>query len=166
MSQELVRELATVLAAQETALGVLVGVLEDQERLLLHPDSAGLLASVESQEPVVAEIATLEKARVMIAEHLAADLGVAPGTLTLGRLASLFPTLPEDLGRLRTKLVALVRRVGQMNERNAFLAEKSLGYVERLLDQLVATLAPAPTYGAAGRACVGARTAGLLDREA
>ena len=166
MSQALVRELATVLAAQETALGTLVGALEDEERLLLHPDAARLLALLESQKQVVAEIAALERTRVTITEHLAAGLRVAPGTLTLGRLAALFPTLPENLGRLRTTLAARVRRVGQMNERNAFLAEKSLGYVERLLDQLVAALAPAPTYGAAGRAHVGARTAGLLDREA
>ena len=166
MSQERVRELATVLAAQESALATLVGVLEDQERLLLKPDARALLALIKSQEHVVAEILELEKARLKVTEQLAADLQVAPRTLTLGRLAEIFPALPEDLGRLRTTLTTLVRRVGSINARNAFLAEKSLGYIERLLDQFVAALAPSPTYGAAGRAYAGARTAGLLDREA
>jgi len=165
MSQALARELATVLAAQETALGTLAGVLEDQERLLLAADSGGLLARLSSQERVVADLAGLEKTRMTITSQLAADLRVAPSTLTLGRVAALFPSLP-DLGRLHTKLDALVRRVSRVNERNAFLADKSLGYVERLIDHLVSSLAPAPTYGAAGRARVGAQTAGLLDREA
>jgi flagellar biosynthesis/type III secretory pathway chaperone len=165
MSQTLARELATVLAAQETALGTLVGVLEDQERSLLDADAGGLLARLTQQERVATDLVGLEHMRLTITERLAADLHVAPSTLTLGRLAVLFPALP-DLGRLHTTLATLVRRVSRVNERNAFLAEKSLGYVERLLDHLVTTLAPAPTYGSAGRARAGAQTAGLLDREA
>jgi flagellar biosynthesis/type III secretory pathway chaperone len=166
MSQEPVRALAAVLAAQEAALETLVGILEDHQRLLLHPDPSALLPRLSVYEHLVGQIAMLEQARLKLTEQLAIDLGVDVASLTLSRLSSLFPARPENLPRLHRSLAALVRRVSDLNVRNAFLAERSLGYVERLLDQFVAALAPAPTYGAEGRARVGTGTAALLDREA
>jgi flagellar biosynthesis/type III secretory pathway chaperone len=166
MGEALVRELATMLGAQETALGMLVDVLDEQERLLVRADASGLVVLLANQQHLLSEIVALETTRMRITEALAGDLGVPPATVTLGSLGSRFPRLADDLRDRRSRLIALVRRVADMNRRNGVLAELSLGYVARLLDHLVTALAPAPTYGAAGRARVGAASAGLLDREA
>jgi hypothetical protein len=99
---------------------------------------------------------------------LARALGVPEESLTLSALLERFPQPSAGLVQLRQDLRDLVETLLVLNTKNRFLAERSLGYVTQLLNQLVRVmdLAPEPTYAATGRTEQPVSIAPRLDRQA
>ena len=150
----LLDELIAVLVAEARECRQLLPLLEDQERALLRADAGALVALLGQQDVIARRLAG------------ALDLGAEP--LTVSKLIALFPGLAARLGRLREELQAVLTRLGRLNTRNGFLVERSLGYVERLFNQLMSAVAQAaaPTYAATGRTGRPVPALRFLDRSA
>lgn len=151
--QAILDELIAVLGAEAQECRRLLPLLEDQERALLRADAATLATLLGTLEPVAKRLAHLERDRQTLVGRLAGALELEGEALTVSKLIALFPEPSPRLARLRDELHAVVTRLAGLSRRNGFLVERSLGYVERLLNQLVSTiaLAAAPTYAATGR---------------
>lgn len=163
-----VDDLMAVLAAEAGECRRLLPLLEDQERALLRADARTALDLFKQQEPVALRLAQLEKGRRMLVGRLAAALGVDGEGLTLAKLLARVPDPPAGLTSLRAELRDLLDRLGALTRRNGFLVERSLWYVQRLLNHLVSSLAlgAPPTYAATGRAAHAVPALTFVDRRA
>lgn len=161
-------ELIAVLAAETQECRRLLPLLEDQERALLRADAATIVKLLGKQEPIASRLAELEQARRKLVRRLAGPLDLEDEALTVSKLMALFPEPAPRLASLRDELRDLVTRLGRLGVRNGFLVERSLGYVERLFNQLMSTiaLAAAPTYAATGRAGRSVPALRFVDRSA
>lgn len=161
-------ELIAVLVAEAQECRRLLPLLEDQERALLRADAAMLVALLGKQEPIARRIADLERGRQTLVSRLAGALALPDEALTVSKLITLFPEPSPRLARLREELQAVLTRLGRLNSRNGFLVERSLGYVERLFNQVMSAVAQAasPTYAATGRTGRPVPFLRFLDRSA
>ena len=163
-----VDELVGVLAAEAERLRRLLPLLEEQERALQGADAQAAMDLAERQARLAGELRALEQTRRAVVARLAAEVSLPPGQLTLSTLVGRLPRAPIDLTRLRGELQELGRRVTLLTQRNAFLLERSIGYVRGLLWAIVSVASPdTATYGASGRAdhpLAGAL--GVVDRQA
>lgn len=161
-------DLVSVLGAQAECLRRLQGLLEEQEAALLAADAHAVLDLTERQATVTAELRAIERRRQAVVAGLAGALALPHGPLTLSALLAQIPRAPVELSRLRRELGDTIRRLVALVRRNAFLLERSIGYVGDLLRALVAVAAPPmTTYAASGR--TERRTApvlGVVDRQA
>ncbi len=162
-----IEDLAALLGAEARELRRLLTLLKEQEGALLRGDAAALAGLGGLEEAFVRRLGLLEDQRRSLVERLAGDLGVPP-PLTLSALLRLLPEPPPRLIALRVELRDLLGRLSALNKRNGFLAERSVGYLDRLLTHLLAVLAPAttPTYARDGRAGRAAPVLRLVDRRA
>jgi hypothetical protein len=144
----------------------LLALLGDQQRALRGAHPAALLAALRQQERVLGGILALDVRRRVVVQHLAGGLGLDPAEVTLSALQRALPA--AGLGELRQALHGLLAQIQRANERNAVLASRGLGHVDRLVAQLAAALVPdgAPAYGAGGRTAAGAGSLGLVDHRA
>lgn len=163
-----IEDLTALLAAEARELRRLLALCEEQERVLLRGDAATLAGLTTLEESLVRRLALLEDQRRALVGRLARDLGTAPGALTLSGLLGLLPEPPPRLVALRDELHGLLGRLRALNERNGFLVERSLGYLDRLLNHLLAALSPgsAPTYAPNGRTGRAVPVLRLVDRRA
>lgn len=160
-------ELAAVLGAQARELRRLLELGEEQERTLLRGDAAALNALTARQETLARRLARLEDQRQTLVGRIARDLGTDPAALSLSALLRLLPEAPPALATAREEMRGLLGRLVALNARNGFLAERALGYLDRLLGHLLATLAPGvPTYASNGLTARAAPALQLFDREA
>lgn len=161
-------ELIAVLVAEAQECRRLLPLLEDQERALLRADAGALVALLGNQDAIARRLAELERGRQKLVHRLAGALALGDEPLTVSKLIALFPGLAARLGRLREELQAVLTRLGRLNTRNGFLVERSLGYVERLFNQLMSAVAQAaaPTYAATGRTGRPVPALRFLDRSA
>jgi len=164
----LLDELIAVLVAEAQECRRLLPLLEDQERALLRADAATLAMLLAKQEPIAQRLADLERGRQKLAHRLAGALELGDEALTVSKLITLFPEPEHRLARLRAELQALLTRLGRLNSRNGFLVERSLGYLERLFNQIMSAMAQAaaPTYAATGRTGRSVPALRFLDRSA
>jgi hypothetical protein len=164
----LLDEIIAVLAAEAEECRRLLPLLEDQERALLRADAAALVRLLGKQEPVAHRLIELELGRQELVRRLAGALGLGDEPLTVSRLIALFPEPRQRLARLRTELGGLLAQLGRLTARNGFLVERSIGYLERLFNQILsaAAMATAPTNAATGRSGRAVPTRQLLDRSA
>jgi flagellar biosynthesis/type III secretory pathway chaperone len=161
-----VDELLDLLSEEAQELRHLLPVLEDQQRALLDGNAPRVADLARRQETFAEHLAGLESGRRRLVAQVAADLGVAPGLLTLSTLADRLPDPPARLGALRNELRALLASLGALNRRNAFLLARSAEYLEGLLAHIVSVLSPSPTYGRQGHQGGAVPAVGLLDRRA
>lgn len=161
-------DLTALLGAEARELRRLLTLLEEQERVLLRGEATALAGLSTLEEALVRRLALLEDQRRALVGRLARDLGMAPAALTLSRLLSLLPEPPPRLPALREELGGLLGKLRALNARRGFLVERSLGYLDRLLNLLLAALSPgaAPTYAQDGRTSRAVPALQLVDRKA
>ena len=159
-------DLVGILGEQAQHLRRLLPLLERQERALLAADARAVLELTESQAFVTAELRVLEGKRRALAARLTAELGLPRETLTISALLAQIPSAPSELTRVRAELRDVGARVVTLTRRNAFVLERSIGYVSDLLRAVVDAAAPLPTYAASGLAERGTAALGVVDRQA
>jgi flagellar biosynthesis/type III secretory pathway chaperone len=159
-------ELLAVLGAQASELRRLLPLLDEQQRALVRADAGAVMDLTRRQEPVIRKLVGLEAERRRVLGGLATALGAEARGLTLSRVLRLVPDAPAGLARLGDELRGLGEGLRALNARNGYLIDRSLGYLERLLGQLVTSLAPAPIYAASGRAAPAVEARRLVDRRA
>lgn len=164
----LLDELIAVLVAEAQECRRLLPLLEDQERALLRADAGTLAALLGKQEPVALRLVELERGRQELVRRLAGVLEMGDEPLTVSKLITLFPEPRHRLTRLRAELGGVLAQLGRLTTRNGFLVERSLGYLERLFNQILsaAAQAAAPTYAATGRTGRPVPALSFLDRSA
>jgi hypothetical protein len=164
----LLDELIDVLVAEAQECRRLLPLLEDQERALLGADASALAALLSRQEPGARRLVELERGRQELVRRLHGMLDLGDEPLTVSRLIALFPEPRQRLARLRAELRGVLGEIGRLTARNGFLVERSLGYLERLFNQLMsaAAQAAAPTYAATGRTGRPVPALSFLDRSA
>jgi flagellar biosynthesis/type III secretory pathway chaperone len=158
--------LGEILAEQTRELRRLLDLLGEEQVALRKADAAGVMSSLRAQETTLARIRALEGQRAGVLASLATP-GVDPATLTLSRLLESWPDAAAGLAAAREELRALLAEVRRLNDRNATLVRRGLGFVDRLVAHLTAALAPerAPAYSAQGRTTT-VPSLGLVDRTA
>jgi flagellar biosynthesis/type III secretory pathway chaperone len=162
----LLEGLADILVEETACVRELLSVLEEQERVLLRADAAALAALVTRQQALVTSLGDLEGSRRATLGRLAGQLGVERERLTFSTLGQRVRAMPERLAAVRDELRQALGALARRNERNGFLLDRSLGYVERLLAQLLPTRTPVPVYAATGRATPVTPVLTRLDRRA
>jgi hypothetical protein len=127
------------LQAETAAQGRMLGLLEEQERAMRAADARAILAS---GAPIEAELRTggaRERARRELVAGLAAELGVAAESQTLGSLLERAEAEAgargriERLRRMRAELRALVADVLRRGRRIAGIARHHRGVLEELM---------------------------------
>ncbi len=161
------RELLAVLRDEAAEIARLLPLLDEQEQALVHGDTATLLTLLERQEPVLRRLTALEGERRAAARRLARQLGLGGEGVTFARLLG-SGTAPDGLETVHDDLRGLVDGLYARHARNAFLVERSLGWVERLVEHLVTALGlgPTATYASGGRRAPAVTSLRLLDRQA
>jgi len=159
--------LGEILAGETRELRRLLDLLGQEQVALRNADAAGVMSSLRAQETSLSRIRTLEGERARVLAALATPGGVDPATLTLSRLLETWPEAAAGLTAVCEDLRTLLGEVRRLNDRNAALVRRGLGYVDRLVAHLTAALAPerAPAYSAQGRTTT-LPSLGLVDRTA
>jgi flagellar biosynthesis/type III secretory pathway chaperone len=159
--------LVAVLREEAAEIGRLLPLLAEQEQALVGGDAATLLALLERQEPVLRRLTALEGERRAVARRLARQLGVEPDALTIARLLG-EGAAPEGLQAVGAELRGLLDALLARHRRNAFLVERSLGWLGRLVEHLLGALGvgTSATYAAGGRSAAPLGSLRLLDRRA
>lgn len=167
MAGRAAEDLSSLLREEAHQFRRLLGLLGDEQNALRIADGAGVLTSLRAQQDTLSRIRALEGRRESLVAALAVPLGLDPRGLTMSRLLQAWPEAAGTLAAVRAELRALLMEIRRVNERNAVLVSRGLGYVDRLIAHLTSALAPerAPAYGALGRPA-SASTLGLVDRRA
>jgi flagellar biosynthesis/type III secretory pathway chaperone len=163
---DLLEDLVATLAAEVAGLARLLPLLEREADALGRGDVRLLLAIAPDKEACAQTLAGLARTRQRVVERLAGALGLGAREVTLTALLDRVPRPPAALGRLRGELRALLPAVQARNRRNGFLAERSAALLGSLLAEILAVVAPGPTYAPSGRADRGAAAISVLDRRA
>jgi flagellar biosynthesis/type III secretory pathway chaperone len=159
--------LGEILAGETRELRRLLDLLGEEQVALRKADAAAVMSSLRAQEATLSRIRVLEGERAQVLAALATPKGLDPATLTLSRLVEAWPDAAEALAAVREDLRALLDEVRRLNDRNAVLVRRGLGFVDRLVAHLAVALAPehAPAYSAQGRTTT-LPSLGLVDRTA
>jgi hypothetical protein len=159
-------DLVATLATEAGEYRRLLPLLEEEAGALGRADAAALLEISARREAAIVRLTALERDRRAAIESLASALGVEPKAVTLSHLLDLVPSSAAVLAPLREEIRGLLGRLLRLNGRNRFLAEHTLGCLRGLFSNLVAALAPPPTYAESGRGGQPVQELQLLDRRA
>lgn len=161
-------DLTATLAAEADELRALLPLLEAQHAALLRADAPAVLDLVRQQGTITRRLLRLDEGRRALVDRLGSELGLGGEPITLSRIVRLRSGPTRALAAVGAELKTLLGRLSSLNARNAFLVERSVGYLQQLVNQVVAALAviPAPTYAATGRAAAGTPAVRLVDRRA
>ena len=146
-----VQELTKIVEQEVHAFQKLLKALLEQQHSIIHGDTASISSSNVAVEQMMSETRTLEKKRHAITKGLTSALN-HDQQLTL---AELIPMVQEQYGErlkmLRQMLLDLSHKIQSTNQRNHFLLEHSLAFVDRSMRILMGAATENVTYNQGGQ---------------
>ena len=130
---------------QELSIYGDLSILLQEERAAMHAMAIDPLTQATSRkETLLLRIKALDESRKLLAQRLAAELGLTREQVTLTHLAEVLPA--AQAAPLRAAGNALRKRVEEcqeLNRHNAMAAERGMDLVNRSIQYLVETADPA-----------------------
>lgn len=149
---KLVANLTQIVEKETKAFQSLLDALLDQQASILKGDTAAVALSNEKVEQIVAETRALERQRLGETQSLGGQLSPdSEGQMSLSRV---IPLVEERYARrlqeLREILIMLSQKIQKTNERNRFLLNNSLKFVDNCMRMLVESQHRATAYSRRG----------------
>lgn len=134
--------LMEVLKSEKELHQELLQLSREEHELIIEHNTAKLLKIVEAKENLLVRIRVLEKKRLLVSSG-GMDQSL---TKTPSDLSSIIQDLGEPLAseaeKLRAELILIVKDLAEVNQTNAELMKRNMGYIEFLLRAITSNQNP------------------------
>ncbi len=137
MMEKELRELESILRAEQKLFGIYLEKLTEQQRYLIENDLKGLKDSIEKISFLAQEAMTLEYGRKNVIERISKKLNVDKDDITMSKLLDRFKGHKfEELEHLRDAILDAHVKATAQRERNELLINQSMSVIGRTVDNL------------------------------
>ncbi|UCC78327.1 MAG: flagellar protein FlgN [Candidatus Zixiibacteriota bacterium] len=168
MMEKELRELESILRAEQKLFGIYLEKLIEQQRYLIENDLKGLKDSIEKISLLAQEAMTLENGRKNVIARISEKLKVDENDITLSKLLDRFKGHKfQELEHLRDAILDTHVKATAQRERNELLINQSMNVIGRTVNYLNERKNPRVTYdNPTGKNGVASDNRGLLVRTA
>lgn len=136
-----------------------------KREILIAVKPQELEALTKQEEALILQVGKLEATRGKLAGELAAASGVSADGLTLAAMQQLAgPAVADRLGKIAGELARIMEELAPVNQLNAELIQRALGYINYNINLLTRSTA-GPTYAPRGKGNNEAQIRKLVDRK-
>ncbi len=133
----LVQDLTSVVEQEVKAFQLLLDALLEQQASILRGDSLSVTRSNNEVDAIVAETKILERTRQGKSQDISRFLNVEEELTLSEMLPHVEQRYADRLGELKLVLLTLSQKIQSTNQRNQYLLEHSLRFVDNCLRVLV-----------------------------
>ncbi len=144
-------QLLSYLGDEATSLAAMLNAVREVHQALMVLDDNALKASLVVEARELSSNVEIQSRRRQFQNELATVLQVAPGEVTLRRLAmATSGTLRESIERIRRSLSEMATELDRLNRQNAAMIGQSLAIARGVVERLTGTSASQESYDAVG----------------
>jgi hypothetical protein len=168
MMEKELRELESILKAEQKLFAIYLEKLTEQQKHLIENNLNGLRDTIEKISILAQEAMTLENGRKNVISRISDKLKIDKDDITLSKLLDRFKEHNfEDLERLRNTILDTHVKATAQRERNELLINQSMSVIRNTVDYLNERNNPRVTYdNPAKKNGCGVERRGLLTRTA